>query len=270
MRPHGRAKISARSPEALAICQRCGFMFNLSDLQWQWDWQQGPRLKNLRIQVCRTCLDVPQENGRTIVLPPDPIPKMYPLPEDYASADNPLSALGYNVANNFLPQPPYNQPTSGANIGTLRLNAGRDAAFNGVINKSAEMSAALIASVSSFNNWAGKRWNAQPGGITLTTPSTVAATSHVLSSYALYAPNDAPFFNAGATAYAIQGSDDLITWTTLASGTTAGTVGEIITGTSTSGTAYQNHRAVLSGDGFSAVYIAQVVFNVSDAAPNDI
>src|SRR5206468_3783848 len=106
MRPHGRAQISARSPRALGICQRCSFTYNLDQLLWQWDWQQGPRLKNLRIKVCPTCMDVPQENGRTIVLPPDPVPIEYPLPENYVAADNPLSYLGYNVRDNFFPQPP--------------------------------------------------------------------------------------------------------------------------------------------------------------------
>lgn len=266
MRPHGRAQISARNPRALAICQRCGFMYNLDNLQWQWDWLQGPRLFNTRAQVCPTCLDIPQESGRTIVLPMDPVPVKYPLPENYVNADNPVSPLGYSPANSFLPQP----TTSGANIGTLRLNAGRDAPFDGRFNKSAELSAALSVSVSSFGNWVGKNWNGQPSGVTLITPSTVAAQTHVLSSYALYAPNNAKFLNAGAAAYAIQGSNDAVTWSTLASGTTAGTVGEIITGASTSGAFFQYHRAAIAGDGISAVAIAQLVLNIADAAPNDI
>jgi len=58
----------------------------------------GPRLRNLMIQVCTSCLDQPQESGRTIILPPDPVPVSFPLPEDYAAADNPASYLGYNVA----------------------------------------------------------------------------------------------------------------------------------------------------------------------------
>jgi len=28
MRPHGRARVSARNPRALAICDRCGFLYN--------------------------------------------------------------------------------------------------------------------------------------------------------------------------------------------------------------------------------------------------
>lgn len=267
MRPHGRASISARAPRATAICDRCGFMYNHDQLQWQWDWQQGPRLFNLRILVCPTCLDVPQESGRTIVLPPDPVPIANPRPENYVQADNPLSPLGFNVADMYTPL-----PSQTGNIGNMTLNAGVDAAFDSVTNKRAPYSAALSVSNSSYQNYVGKNWSAYPSGITATTPSTVAVTTHVLSSYALYAPSDHAFLNSatGITGYRIDGSADAANWTTLSSGTTAGSAGEIITGTATGGTAYQYHRAVIQGDGVSAVYIAQAVFSVSDQAPNDI
>ena len=267
MRPHGKAQISSKNPRALAVCQRCGFLYNLDMLQWQWDWQQGPRLKNLRLQVCPTCLDVPQENGRTIVLPPDPVPVRYPLPEDYVSADNPLSPLGYNVVDNFLPKP---STDLGANIGNMTLNAGVNAAFDGVTNKRAEMSAALAVSNSSFQNTVGKNWAAFPSGITLTTPSTTATLTHVVSSFTLYAPFDARFLNSGATGFHLDGSQDNVNWTTIYSSTTVGTVGETITASTTSGTAYQYHRIAIQGDGVSTVTIAQAVFNVSDGAVNDI
>jgi hypothetical protein len=269
MRPHGNAQISARAPRALGVCQRCGFLFNLDDLQWQFDWQQGPRLKNLRIKVCRTCLDVPQENGRTIVLPPDPVPVAYPLPEDYVGADNPLSTLGYNVADNFLPLP---RQSLGGNIGNMTLNAGVDAAFNSATNKRAEFCAALAVSNSSFQNTVGKNWSADPSGTSLSIVSTVAVQTHVISSFALYAPNDRKFLNSatGITGFHIEGSSNNSSWTTLYSGTTAGTVGEIITATSTSLLPFQYHRVAIQGDGISAVAIAQAIFNVSDGAPNDI
>lgn len=267
MRPHGRAQISARSPRAVAICQRCGFMYNLDTQQWQWDWQQGPRLFNLRIQVCPTCLDEPQESGRLIVLPPDPIPKMYPLPENYVNADNPLSTLGYNVADNFLPMPPQ---ILGGNIGNMVLNGGVNAAFNGTTNKRAEYCAALSVSNSSFQNTVGKNWGADPSGTSLTLPSTVPLPTHVVSSFTLYAPSDQPFLNSGPTGFQLQGSPNGVTWTTLVSGVTAGTVGEIVTAKSTLGAFFQYHQIAIQGDGFSAVAIAQAALNVSDAAPNDI
>ena len=269
MRPHGNAQISARAPRATAICDRCGFMFNHDDLQWQWDWQQGPRLFNLRILVCRTCLDVPQENGRTIVLPPDPVPIANPRPENYALADNPASYLGYNVADNFLPSPPQ---SLGGNIGNMTLNAGVNAAFNGATNKRAEYCAALSISNSSFQNTVGKNWSADPSGTSLTLPSTVSANTHVVSSFTLYAPNDQAFLNSatGITGIHLDGSADGANWTTLFSTTSVGTVGETVTANTTSGTFYQYHRIAIEGDGISAVAIAQAILNVSDAAPNDI
>lgn len=268
MPPHGQAQISARAPRALGICQRCGFMFNLDELQWQWDWQQGPRLKNLRFKVCRTCLDAPQESGRTIVLPQDPVPVVYPLPEDYVAADNPLTTLGYNVADAFLPLP---RQSLGGNIGNMTLNAGVDAAFNGIINKRAQYCAALAVSNSSFQNTVGKNWSADPSGTSITIASTVAPLTHTVASIALYAPNDRKFLNSatGVTGFHFDGSSNAVTWTTLYSGNTIGTVGESITATPAGGT-YQYHRVAMQGDGFSAIAIAQVVMNVSDAAPNDI
>ncbi len=269
MRPHGNASISARAPRALGVCQRCGFLYNLDDLQWQWDWKFGPRLFNLRIKVCRTCLDIPQESGRTIVLPPDPMPVAYPLPEDYAAADNPVSYLGYNVADAFTPIP---SQSLGGNIGNMTLNGGVDAAFNSVTNKRSPMCAALSVSNSSFQNWVGKNWSADPSGTSITLPSTFGPVTHVLSSFTLYAPSDAPFLNSatGITGYTVDGSANGATWTTLSSGTTAGGAGETITANTTSGAFYQYHRAVIEGDGVSAVAIAQAVFNVSDQAANDI
>lgn len=269
MRPHGNARISAVSPSALGVCQRCGFLFNLSDLKYQYDWQQGPRLKNLRIKVCRTCMDVPQENGRTVVLPADPVPVAFPLPEDYVGADNPLSTLGYNVANNFLPQP---LQSLGGNIGNMKLNAGVNAAFDGNANKRAELCAALSVSVSSFQNTVGKNWGPDPSGVTLTLPSTVPAQTHVVASFTITAPNDRKFLNSatGVTGFHLDGSADNANWTTIYSSSTAGAVGETITANTSVAAFFQFHRIAIQGDGISAVAIAQAVFNVADGAPNDI
>ena len=269
MRPHGRAQISARAPRATAICDRCGFMYNLDRLSWQWDFLQGPRLFNLRILVCSTCLDVPQVSGKTIVLPPDPVPVMNPRPENYVNSDNPVSYLGYNVADNFFPNPPQ---TLGGNIGNMTLNAGVNAAFDGATNKRAEYCAALAVSNSSFQNTVGKNWSADPSGTSITLPSTFGPVTHVVSSFELYAPSDQPFLNSatGITGFHLEGSSNGATWTTLYSGTTAGGAGEAITANTTSGALYQYHRIAIEGDGVSAVAIAQAVLNISDAAPNDI
>lgn len=78
----GHARVNARKPQAHAICDRCGFRYNHVDLQWQFQWQ-GPTLQNLRQLVCRSCLDVPNAQLRTILIPADPLPILNPRPELY-------------------------------------------------------------------------------------------------------------------------------------------------------------------------------------------
>ena len=98
----GRAKTSARNPQAHAICDRCSFRYNLVDLQWQYDFR-GPIQQNLRILVCKKCLDVPQEQLRAIVLPADPVPKENARPQDFIGASSDFRTLG----------PPTIDPTTG-------------------------------------------------------------------------------------------------------------------------------------------------------------
>jgi hypothetical protein len=81
----GRARISARSPQAAGVCDRCGRVVNHVDLRWQFDWR-GASLMNTRVLVCRTCEDKPQEQLRTIVIPADPVPIMNPRVQDYVAA----------------------------------------------------------------------------------------------------------------------------------------------------------------------------------------
>lgn len=82
--PTGRARVSARSPEAHGICDRCGFRYLLKDLQWQYQWA-GVKLQNLRLLVCTTnCLDNPQPAIKSLIIPPDPLPVLNPRPEAYS------------------------------------------------------------------------------------------------------------------------------------------------------------------------------------------
>lgn len=82
----GHARTSASSPQAHAICDRCGFRYNRTDLTWQHDWR-GSALQNIRILVCRTCLDAPQEQLRAIVVPADPAPIDQPRVQNFADAE---------------------------------------------------------------------------------------------------------------------------------------------------------------------------------------
>lgn len=85
MRPHGRAKVSTRNPQAFAICDNCGFLFNHSQLMWQWEWA-GNKLINQRQLVCYRCSDIPNQQLRAIVIPADPIPIQNPRVQNYTAA----------------------------------------------------------------------------------------------------------------------------------------------------------------------------------------
>lgn len=79
----GRARVSARNPQALAVCQRCGMWYNRVDLNFQFQWR-GAQLQNTYILVCEDCLDIPTEQNRAIILPADPVPIFYPSVENFA------------------------------------------------------------------------------------------------------------------------------------------------------------------------------------------
>ncbi len=69
-----RTSTNVRRVREIGYCDRCNCRRYLDELPWQFDWR-GNALQNLRIRVCYdTCLDVPQEQRRPIVISPDPVP----------------------------------------------------------------------------------------------------------------------------------------------------------------------------------------------------
>lgn len=231
-----RAATSRRYPRAHAICDRCGFEFNHDELQWQFQWA-GPRLQNLRILVCRTCLDVPQEQLRTIVLPPDPVPIQNPRPEDYVSANNPNSPIGQSASPEL----------SGTNIGNLIHGGGTYAAFDGNADKIFALSANLPVSIVGYNNWVGKKWSDDP------------SLTYGVQRFVATAPTNMGFSTANVTLnYKFQGSSDGVTWTDLASGTTNGEIWESIDVAVGSLALYQYHRLAFNGDGVNPIGISQL------------
>lgn len=269
MRPHGRASIDPRSPRALGVCQRCGSLYNHDQLRWQYQWG-GMRLINLRILVCQSCYDEPQIQLRTIILPPDPVPIEFPVPEDYTTTDNPLSPIGF-VARDLTTISPS---TYGANIGNLTAYGGVNSAFNNSITKPSWQSAAINVSLAGFNNVVGKYWNAQMTAAT-NPPSVIQAPlAYSVASFSVYAPTDQPILRGGApTGIELLGSNDGFSFTTLYSTTTLGTNGEQITSISSNMAAaanYQYHEIAIQGDGSNMVAVAQVQFNVATTGQNEI
>src|SRR6266516_1057978 len=81
MRPHPRhADTDPRVPRAWATCDRCGEIWNHYKLEWQYEWG-AKKPYNTRILVCEYCRDEMQEQFKSIILPPDPLPIVNPRPE---------------------------------------------------------------------------------------------------------------------------------------------------------------------------------------------
>ena len=95
----GRAKVSSSHPQAFACCDRCSLWYNHVDLRWQMQWS-GTKLQNLRLLVCERCWDVPQEQLKARILPPDPLPIRNPRPEYFYIDEN--TFLYTNDGNQFV------------------------------------------------------------------------------------------------------------------------------------------------------------------------
>lgn len=113
----GRARTSARSPQAHAICDRCGFRYNLVDLSWQFDWR-GASLQNIKLLVCNGCNDDPQQQLRAIVIPADPMPVANPRTQDFVTAEtNTRVTSGLNTVD-----PRTGLPIQGGNTRVTSLS----------------------------------------------------------------------------------------------------------------------------------------------------
>lgn len=77
--PKGRAFVDWNNPDSFAFCDRCGFRYNHSKLQFQFEWM-GPRLQNTNFLVCQRCLDKPNPGNRPVNPGPDPVPIRNPRP----------------------------------------------------------------------------------------------------------------------------------------------------------------------------------------------
>jgi hypothetical protein len=83
-RPHPKHTVTdPDSPRAWATCDRTGFVGNIDDLQWQYEWA-GTNLVNKRQLVLTDYLDEPQRQLGTLILPADPPSIMNARPEIYS------------------------------------------------------------------------------------------------------------------------------------------------------------------------------------------
>lgn len=112
------ADINRSNPRPLGVCDRCGFTYNRDMLRWQYQWA-GKAEFNLRILVCPPCMDTPQEQLRTIILPIDPVPIANPRPGEYAGMVISSSPDIYDtiVPNQLVVESSGNPDLGNTNIG---------------------------------------------------------------------------------------------------------------------------------------------------------
>lgn len=78
--PKGKyRRIDPNNSDAKAVCDRTGFSFNHSDLVKQMEWR-GNSLEWTGLMVGRPFVDFPNEQNRTPVMFPDPVPIELPRP----------------------------------------------------------------------------------------------------------------------------------------------------------------------------------------------
>lgn len=80
---YSHAEISRVNIRPLGVCDRCGFTYNRDRLQWQYQWA-GAKEMNQKILVCRSCMDQPQTQLKTLRIPPDPSPILNARPGEFA------------------------------------------------------------------------------------------------------------------------------------------------------------------------------------------
>lgn len=108
MRAHGKASVSTMHPQAFAICDRCGFLYNHINLSWQFDYA-GAGLINKQILVCRSCKDDPQMQRKAFVVAQDPVPILNPrVQDDYTASVDSITINAPKVYDKItgIPIPP--------------------------------------------------------------------------------------------------------------------------------------------------------------------
>jgi hypothetical protein len=79
--------LNPNAPKPWGVCARCGFWVDLDAMQFQTIYG-GAHLIRTNILVCPECFDEPNEQTRSYVIPPDPLPVRNARPPgDYVGPD---------------------------------------------------------------------------------------------------------------------------------------------------------------------------------------
>lgn len=81
-RYHGKARVDPSNPQAFAVCDRCSQWGNLVDFIPESQYN-GTGLYLTGFLVCQRCLDIPNPQMLSPIIPPDPMPVLNPRVEPY-------------------------------------------------------------------------------------------------------------------------------------------------------------------------------------------
>lgn len=118
----GRARANSMAPTAAGVCDRCGSVHQLNELQWQSDWR-GKALTNLKLLVCRRCLDTPQQQLMAFAVQADPVPVRNARPQNFDDAEGDFRVTSPDVVVNFWTsiQGPGGAPQRATQTGGTRV-----------------------------------------------------------------------------------------------------------------------------------------------------
>ena len=122
----GHAKLNVKDPSAQGECDRCGMWYQLDMLSKQMQWQ-GVSLIWTGNLVCPKCNDIPFEQQKVLILPPDPKPRINPRPSreqtpTYYSGFTPPNSFDNQGMTSFLLGQGGTQPLGGAEPGNYTIS----------------------------------------------------------------------------------------------------------------------------------------------------
>lgn len=121
----GRARTSARNPSAFACCDLCSEWYNRVDLKKQMEYR-GPAIEWTGFLVCYRCWTVPQPQLKPIILPPDPVPVIFPRPESFIT-DNLTGFCKQDFATIFTSE-------DGTKVFVMEFSTGAPATYPPALN----------------------------------------------------------------------------------------------------------------------------------------
>lgn len=92
-------RVDPQDPQGAGQCDLCGRWYQLRELSDQVEWA-GTHLYSFQSLRCKDCYDVPQEQLRTIILPPDPPPLLNARVPDFDYEEQTCIAFQFGGPNN--------------------------------------------------------------------------------------------------------------------------------------------------------------------------